>query len=187
MSPARAKVDRALRRLGRPGVAGIGVLIFCAMSWASAVMPLKSRLAAANAELVTLQAKTVRQRAAGATGDGLNAFYAYFAGGKSGTDLLQRIFALAGDAGIELRQGTYRYNRVSGEPIARYEVTLPVKGSYVQIRRFLASVLNEIPVVSLDQVGFEKRRIGDSDVEAQLHLTLFLDATGETPRVPGAR
>jgi len=182
---SRTAVDRALRRLGRPGVAGIGVLLACAMFWASAVAPLKARLAKANAEVAALRAKAVGDTAAGPAQGGIGAFYQFFAGGKSGADRLQEIFALAGKAGIELQQGSYRYNLVSGERIARYEITLPVKGSYVQIRRFLASVLNEIPVASLDRVAFEKKRVGDRDVEAQLRLTLFLDAASEPPRERG--
>jgi hypothetical protein len=81
---------------------------------------------------------------------------------------------LAKKAGIELRKGTYRYNGQAGERLVRYEVSLPLKGSYAQIRRFLASVLNEIPMASLDRVGFEKRSIGDEKVEANVIFTLFL-------------
>jgi hypothetical protein len=182
---SRTALDRSLRRLGRPGIVGVGVLLSCAIFWASAVAPLKARLSRQNAEVAALQAKAVRNTAGGPAQGGIGAFYEFFAGGKSGTDLLQEIFALAARAGIELQRGSYRYNLVSGERIARYEITLPVKGSYVQIRRFLASVLNEIPVASLDRVAFEKKRIGDPNVEAQLRLTLFLDAKGEPPKEPG--
>lgn len=185
MRISRTALNRTLRRLGRPGIAGIGVLLSCAMLWASAVVPLKAQLSKEKAEIAALQAKADRNTAGGPSQGGIGAFYEFFAGGKSGTDLLQEIFALAGKAGIALQRGSYRYNVVSGERIARYEITLPVKGSYVQIRRFLASVLNEIPVASLDRVAFEKKRIGDPNVEAQLRLTLFLDAKGEPPKEPG--
>jgi hypothetical protein len=182
----RAALDRALRRLGRPGVAGVGVLLFCAMFWGSAVAPLNARLSAANGELRALQAKATSAEAGGAARGGLDAFYGFFVSGKSSADWLQKIFALAEDSGIALQRGSYRYNRVPGERIARYEITLPVTGSYVQIRRFLASVLNEIPVASLDGIAFEKKRIGDSDVEAQLRLTLYLDAAREASNGTGA-
>ena len=58
--------------------------------------------------------------------------------------------------------------------IERYQVTLPLRGSYAQVRQFVAAVMNEMPVVSLDDLKFEKQQIGDSAIEAQIRLTLFL-------------
>jgi hypothetical protein len=175
---SRAGLERALRRVGVPGVAAIGVLLACAVFWASAIVPLAQRRDAARAEAGTIEARLAR--AGGKTPSaegGLDAFYEFFADGKSDTDRLQTIFALAKKAGVELQKGSYRYNGSAGERLVRYEVSLPLRGSYAQIRRFLASVLNQIPVASLDRVGFEKKSIGDAKVEAQVIFTLFLART----------
>jgi hypothetical protein len=175
MRISRTGIERALRRLGLPGIAAIGVLLACAAFWASAIHPLSARRDAARAEARALENRLARAGAkAPSAAGGLEVFYRFFADGKSATDHLQSIFALAKKAGIELRKGTYRYNGQAGERLVRYEVSLPLKGSYAQIRRFLASVLNEIPMASLDRVGFEKRSIGDEKVEANVIFTLFL-------------
>ena len=50
-----------------------------------------------------------------------------------------------------------------------------MKGTYAQIRRFLAAALNDIPVASLDRVAFERKRAADLQVEASIRFTLFID------------
>jgi hypothetical protein len=167
---------RVLRQLGTPGVAGIGVLIACAAMFYSAQRPLEARIESLRTELAQAEA------GAGARGaprlapqDGLAEFYRFFATGQDAEAWLARLFGLARAHGLELPQGAYRYNRLSGERLARYEVTLPVKGQYPQIRRFIAAALNEIPVASLDRVAFERKRAAEAQVEASIRFTLFLD------------
>lgn len=178
MRVSRAGLERALRRGGLPGVTAIGVLLFCAAFWASAVLPLTERRNASRAEAAALEARLARAGGKAPSAEGrLDEFYGFFADGNSAADRLETIFALANKAGIELQKGSYRYNGAVGDRLVRYEVSLPLRGSYAQIRRFLASVLNEIPVASLDRVGFEKKSIGDAKVDAQVIFTLFLART----------
>jgi len=175
MRLSRAALERSLRRIGLAGIAAIGVLLACAAFWASAIFPLSERLHAARADARALQARLTATGGKAHTAEGgIEAFYGFFADGKTAADRLETIFGLAAKAGIELDKGSYRYNGTVGERLVRYEVSLPLRGSYAQIRRFLASVLNEIPVASLDRVGFEKKRIGDEKVEANVIFTLFL-------------
>jgi len=167
---------RLLRRLGAPGIAGIGVLAACAAMYASALRPLEARVAAERAALAQGAARTAAGGAQALTPEaGLAAFYNYFATGVGAEQQLERLFALARRHQLELLQGTYRYNRAPGERLARYEVTLPVKGTYAQIRRFLAAALNDVPVASLDRIAFERKRAADSQVEASIRFTLFLE------------
>ena len=177
-----ARVNRFLRRIGLPGVAGLGVLAACAAFWGSALAPLEERAAGARARLARFDAGPgAAQRAAARTPEsGLAEFYRFFAMERDATAWLERLHALARAESLELPQGAYRYNQVSDERLARYEINLPVRGTYPQIRRFIAAVLNEVPVLSLDQIAFEKKRVGDGEVEAQLRLTLYL-----APRAQG--
>lgn len=171
----RKPLDKALRRLGRPGVVAIGIALFAAMGWLSAVAPLESRRESAEKRLAELQSAARPGTHARGQGDtGLERFYAFFRG-HSAADRLEAVHALAREAGLQLKQGSYRFSAGQGERLARYEMTLPVRGSYAQIRRFLARLLNEVPVASLDQVAFEKKRADDPHVEAQLRLTVFVE------------
>lgn len=171
-------VRRALRRLGAPGVAGIGVLLACGAMFVSAQYPLQTRIAAERAALEGRDAREGRSGAPLSPEAGLEAFYRFFATGVGAEQQLERLFALAKRHQLELLQGAYRYNLVPGEKLARYEVTLPVKGTYAQIRRFLAAALNDIPVASLDRIAFERKRAADTQVEASIRFTLFVEQQG---------
>jgi L-lactate dehydrogenase complex protein LldG len=46
----------------------------------------------------------------------------------------------------------------------------PVTGSYPQIRKFIASLLVDLPAISLDGVSFQRQKIGDPQVESQIKL-----------------
>jgi hypothetical protein len=173
---------RALRRLGAPGVVAIGVLVACATLFASAHRPLQARIALERAALESHDARVAGGGSPLSTEAGLETFYRFFATGVGAERQLERLFALAKRHQLELLQGSYRYNRTPGEKLARYEVTLPVKGSYAQIRRFLAAALNEIPVASLDRIAFERKRAADSQVEASIRFTLFVDQPPAEPR-----
>ena len=56
----------------------------------------------------------------------------------------------------------------------RYQFTLPVRGTYPQIRKFVDGALADVPALSLDSIQFERRKIGDATVDAKLKLVVFL-------------
>ena len=58
--------------------------------------------------------------------------------------------------------------------LERYEIVLPVAGSYAQIREFLKRSLAEIPVLSLDQITLKRENRHDGAVQAELRLTLHM-------------
>jgi hypothetical protein len=70
-----------------------------------------------------------------------------------------------------MRSATYR-TQPAGARLERYEIVLPVSGSYPQIRDFLKRALADIPVLSLDQVSLRRESRNDSRVRAELRLAL---------------
>ena len=54
-------------------------------------------------------------------------------------------------------------------------MTLPVRGEYRQIRQFLASTGAKVPIASLEQVQFERQKVGDPLVDARIRLVLYLE------------
>lgn len=88
---------------------------------------------------------------------------------------VKALFALAGKAGLVLRQGEYREVVNQNARLVAYQVTLPVKGSYRAIWDFALQVLRAVPFASLDDIGFTRDAIGDPQVEARLRFTFYLD------------
>jgi hypothetical protein len=117
------------------------------------------------------------ERAAGAAarepGAQLARFQAQFPPRVSAVDGLQRIHAVAQANRLALMQGDYRFVAGVGG-LARYQITLPLRGRYPDIRAFLAAVLAGLPTATLDKVSFDRPKIGDASVQATVRLSLFL-------------
>jgi hypothetical protein len=170
---------RGLKLLGWPGVAGVGLLVFCGAAYLSAVAPAHRAMEQAHQRALLLQGKTGREGGGLRTApdEQLAAFYKFFPSGMSEPDWLEQIYQAAKEQDLALDRGDYRPVRERVGRLTRYQVTLPVRGSYPQIRKFLAAVLSEVPIVSLDGVDFARQKIGEDTVEARVRLSLFLRQT----------
>ena len=78
-----------------------------------------------------------------------------------------------GMTGVELAQASYKTQSASGK-LERYEIVVPLAGSYTQMREFLKRALAEIPVLSLDQISLKRENRRDGTVQAELRLTLHM-------------
>ena len=112
-------------------------------------------------------------RAGAAPAAQLAAFYAFLDRGREPPEWLARLHAIAQRAGLQLPSAEYRLHG-TGTPLERYEIVLPVSGSYGELRAFLEAALGEIPVLSLDGVSFTRQRADEARVRADLRLTLHL-------------
>jgi hypothetical protein len=177
----RRRIERRLERLGTAGVLGLGVLLACAGFYVSALIPAERELTAGRAALERLGSRSSYRVVStdGGTED-LYRFYGLFPTVDRLADELERVMRLARAADLDLAQGEYRLER-GAAGLASYRVTLPVRGSYPQIRDFLASVLRKIPTASVDTLRFERKKANDARLEAQIRLTLHFRPSGETP------
>ena len=177
----KARLEAALRRLGTAGVLGIGLLLACAGFYVSALAPLEQEAAAQRLALERLKTRTPhRPVSSGGREEDLRRFQALFPSASELTDEVERLHRLARRAGLDLAQGEYRLERrVSG--LWAYRVTLPVRGSYPQFRDFIGAVLKEMPIASIDALRFERKRAAETQLEAQVRVTLFARPPGETP------
>jgi hypothetical protein len=177
----RWRLQLLLRRLGAAGVLGIGVLVACAGFWGSALVPVEQELAAQRLALERLRARTPYQPVAtSGRAEELRRFYNLFPTAASLTDELERVHALARRAGLELAQGEYRLERPA-YGLWAYRVTLPVRGGYAQVRGFMAALLREMPTASLEGLRFERRKAAETELDAQLRITLHLRPSVENP------
>ena len=169
-----ALLKRARDELGTAGLLGLGLLIAAAVFLAVGLEPLEERRAALEAQLARGDrggASQPRDRASDSAAR-LAAFYAFFETGEATTDWLARLNAAGAAAGVEIRSADYTLHK-TGTRLSRYEIVLPVTGSYPQIRAFLRNALADIPLLSLDQVQV-KREAQGGKVQAEARLTLHL-------------
>ena len=177
----RALLHKVVRTLGPAGVLAIGVLVGCMGFYMSGVAPMQRELAEQRLALERMRTRTpYRPVSAGGPEQDLERFYRLFPPANALTDEVERVHRLARRAGLELAQGEYRLEP-AGAGLRPYRITLPVRGTYPQVRDFAAAVLRELPVASLDAVRFERKRAADAELDAQLRITVYVRPAGATP------
>jgi Tfp pilus assembly protein PilO len=166
--------------LDRPGLLAIVILLLLPPFYLAAIVPAQERLAAARGSSLSLHEQI--QHASRAM-DGLRdtpveqlaAFYRIFPRQSDAPLWLKKLVHLADRHGLRLNEGEYRSTPDQTGRLMRLQLLLPVKGEYRQIRRFLAAMPAEIPIIALEDVQFSRQSVADPAVEARIRLALYLE------------
>jgi len=105
------------------------------------------------------------------SGSRIGEFYRFFETGERIEDSLARISGIAAAAGLQLRAADYRLSDPRAG-LERYEISLPVQGTYSQIRLFLETCLRELPTLSLDRTVLRRKSANDARIDAEIVMTL---------------
>ena len=171
----RQHLYRLRHELGATGVAGVVLFIGAALFMTFVLQPLKERnrvleaRAGIGRDLGAVQSPQSEMRAA----EKLGALYQYLEKPEATTDWLAKLYAIGRATGVELQSASYKTQDAGGR-LQRYEIVLPLNGSYTQMREFLKRSLAEIPVLSLDQISLKRENRREGTVQAELRLTLHM-------------
>lgn len=160
-------------QLGPLGIAAVLTLAASVIFLSFVVQPLEQRNRALD---IALQGyESARRSGNGVTGADtrIGAFYAFFKRRETLTDWLARIEQSGRRAGLQLPSAAYD-SADGGQRLTRYRVSVPLTGTYGQIRSFLTSVLDDIPVASLDHASFRRAAPNSPQVDADVTFTLYL-------------
>ena len=100
-------------------------------------------------------------------------FTRFFDSGDSLSDQFMRLYNAAEGAGVLLRQGDYRLIASKDAPLEEFQISLPISAPYPAIRKFIVGVLETVPAAALDQVSFQRKKVGDPMVDADIRFTLY--------------
>lgn len=156
--------------LGRSGLLALLLLGLAFSFHAFVVKPLQAKNAG-------MQATLARQGPgpAAPAGQKLAQFYQALGHPETATDWLAKLYAISKATGVEMQSANYKTESADkAGRIERYEIVLPVAGTYSQLRDFLGRALAEIPVLSLDQMSLRRESRTEGEVQAELRLTLHL-------------
>jgi hypothetical protein len=180
-----AHVNWRLRSLARgldwTLAAALVLVAFNVAFYFFAVGPATARTEQLRAQSAQLNADRERMPGAAAPRDPraeLADFYGALAPRERVPDLLRRLHQIASAQGLAVEQADYRPVADPHGRLTRYQLTLPAKGTYPEVRRFLAHAGKELPGLALDGVAFQRQQAGDELVDAQVKLTLFVDTAG---------
>ena len=163
-------MKQIVERIGMAGVAAIALLAAALFFSNFMVRPLEERNA------LLKQSTSGKAGLAAPSGEKVAAVYAHLRKEEETTDWLAKLHGIGTATGIQMRAASYSTKPADGR-IVRYEIVLPVAGSYAQIRDFLKRAQAEIPVMSIDQVTLkkdDKKGAPQAALHAELRLTLHM-------------
>jgi Tfp pilus assembly protein PilN len=160
-------MKKIVERIGMAGVAAIGLLAAALFFSNFMVRPLEERSA------LLKQSASAKAQSAAPSGAKVAAVYAYLQKEEDTTDWLAKLHGIGTATGVQIRAASYGTKPAEGR-IVRYEIVLPVAGSYAQIRDFLKRAQAEIPVMSIDQVTLKKDEKKGGAIHAEMRLTLHM-------------
>ncbi|HET8745250.1 MAG TPA: hypothetical protein VFM98_06580 [Ramlibacter sp.] len=172
-------IAERLLALRWPGAVGALLLVAGAGYGAGVLLPQRDALAAnevkvARAERKAAAVRSGREAAPLSPAQRRVRFFNTLPAEGEVTQSVERIYAAAAAEKLSLMRGEYTGAELPGANLVRYKITLPLKGSYAQVRRFVAAALKDIPGLVLDDMTVQRPNIGDAAVDARVQLSLFL-------------
>lgn len=154
-----------LERLGKPGIVGLGILLFCLSFYFGNIAPAREELETQKAEASRLAATLPAGTTAAQGPDAVDRKFPPF---STATDSLKILDDLAVRHGVTLEKATYQL--VDAENERRLEVTLPMKASYVPLRGWLRDVLALPESPSLEAIVLRRQKATDNTLDAEVRL-----------------
>lgn len=168
-----------LHALGWPGLGGAALLLGSLIYGAAVVLPAGQQQQQTRLQVVQAEALKVRRDNGEVLGpqsaeEERAAFYRQFPAQTDATRWIERIYRAAAAEKLALTRGEYVLVPVADSGLSRYQISLPVRGSYGHIRRFVAATLASVPNLTLDDLSLQRQSIGDTQVEGRIRLSLYL-------------
>jgi len=170
-------------RLGAIGKIGLGLLVATSIYFFSAVLPQESILQKLKERAETLQIQALSKQTPGDTEIGkkmsgdqaLQAFYDFFPRIDSSPFWIRELVRISKKQGVELSSSEYRLINENDARLARYEMILPVKGRYPQIRAFMADALETVPAMAISAIAIKRESVTSEKLEARFEINLYLN------------
>lgn len=165
----QALIKAMFRKLGWPGLAGLAAL---ALAVAAVVLGQRwdAQAVRLQAEARDLRAKARPAAAATAVPISVQQWQATLPASGSRQQRLADLLELS--IRLDLVGARTEHRLSSTEGLERLRVTMPVTGSYAQLRRFIAAALEHDPALSLDAIKLRRVSPLSADVDAELQWSL---------------
>jgi hypothetical protein len=171
-------------RLGTPGKIGFALFVFSAAFFIAAVLPRRAESSALRVKAEAMQAR-LKAEPAQASGlvdrrkvvygdEGLQLFYEFFPSFDSTPFWINEVVQSAAEHAVEISGTEYRLVREKDLKLARYEMLVPVRGKYSQVRGFIADALRAVPPMALVDVTIKREGVESELLDANLKFNLYL-------------
>lgn len=167
---------KALRPLGRTGLAGVALGVLALLLGLLGTRPLDADNAATRLRLDALKQAVATPRPAPEPFADADPLASLPPTGEAAQHIgeLER---LARAHGIALPRGQYSASAQAGTRLVRWQLTLPVEAEYPALVAWLAAAMERLPTLTLDDMKLKRDRIESRTLQAQLRLSLVVEAT----------
>jgi len=90
------------------------------------------------------------------------------------SDILRSIARIAQRNDVFLSQSEFQNSAEGHGGLSRLQVTLPLRASYPQLKRFVEQVLLEYPGTSVDELVLRRESVAQNQVEVRVKLSLWI-------------
>lgn len=173
------RIRRLRRFCGWPGVAAWVITLVTAIAAATLLPPLDDAVTSLQQAVQDGRATATAVPASQPEEDPaarLAVFYAAFPAGNDATAVLESLFAAAARENLRIEHGDYQLGNAAPGPLQRYDMTLPIKGSYPGLRKFLAAALKQHPSLALEGVTLARGAVSESGVNASVRFSYYARA-----------
>ncbi|TFW71619.1 hypothetical protein C3Y98_05880 [Methylotenera oryzisoli] len=173
---SRELLQYKLRQLGWQGWLGLSLLLVSLLLMVMVVRPQASKIETLTSHILELKTNPNINKLKVKTDtqfDIEQKFYALLPQKNEANNKITEILHAATSAGIVTNKVEYSSQSLSATLI-KYQISLPVQGSYVQIRQFINAVLNNLPTVALNDISMKRENIGSDLIEANIKFTIYL-------------
>jgi len=174
MNALRWHLYQWARRLGATGLVGLGLLAVALLLQVTLVESSQQTARAQHDKLAALRLAAVMHDADSAPVP-LNPLATLPPTGEA-AQRIGELERLAHAHGISLPRGQYSVAPLAGTTLARWQLVLPVEAPYPALHAFLAASLERLPNLTLDELKLKRDRIELAELQAELRLSLFVEA-----------
>lgn len=171
----------ALPRIGMGNILAAAILLAAAVGWLYSILIAGQYLDSLQARVTIVREKLARQESAPPDTiektlpeKNLDRFYSTLGEARSSDIQIKRIFQIARESGLSLKEAEYKLAHDKSGLFYAYQMTLPVTGKYSDISKFCRETLASIPFASLSEILLSRNSVGAGLVEARLRFTFYL-------------
>lgn len=176
-------------RLGQAGKIGLALVAFSIVFFVAAILPRWAESEALMEKADAIEARLGVEPAPEGAGptqqkrrpkrkirgdEALQAFYAFFPKIDSSPLWIKELVQVAEARGVEISGTEYRLVRGKDLQLARYEMVLPLRARYPELRGFIADALRVVPALALVDVAIKREGVESELLEASLKFNLYL-------------
>ncbi|MCE4537071.1 hypothetical protein LXT12_07395 [Pelomonas sp. P7] len=165
----RSALLKLRRALGWPGFAGLFALVLAGLAIAASDR-WDRQAAVLQAEARALRAKARPAAAAASAPVSAQQWQAALPSARDRQQRLADLLELA--IRMDLNGSRTEHRLSTSEGLERLRVTMPLTGSYAQLRRFIGAALEHDPALSLDAIKLRRAGPMAAQVEAELQWSL---------------